>query len=60
MEWKHLRQRRGEKPSCTHCEKEGHEEENWWKMHPKMRPRKNERKERQKTTPTMQKIMSLN
>ena len=46
--------RRGEKPSCTHCEKEGHNKENCRKLHPELRTKRNDRKERQKTTATMQ------
>lgn len=46
--------RRGTKPSCTHCEKEGHDEENCWKLHLELRPKRNDRNEKQKTTPTMQ------
>lgn len=38
--------RRGVKPSCTHCEKEGHNEENFWKHHPELTPKRNERKEK--------------
>ena len=36
--------RRGEKPSCTHCEKEGEDEENCWKLHPELRPERNDKK----------------
>jgi len=38
--------RRGAKPSCTHCEKEGHGEENCWKLQPELRPKRNDRKEK--------------
>ena len=40
--------RRGENPSCTHWEKEGHDEEKCWKLHPELRPGRNDRKGKQK------------
>ena len=46
--------RRGAKTSCTHCEKEGHEKDNCWRLHPELRPKRDDRKERQKRTATMQ------
>jgi len=46
--------RRGEKLSCTHCEKEGHDEENCWKLHPELRPKRNDRKGKQMVINTMQ------
>lgn len=45
--------RRGAKPSCTHCEKEGHDELNCWTLHPKPRPERNDRKGKQKVITTM-------
>ena len=49
-----IAKRRGAKPSCTHCEKEGNDEENYWKLHPKLRLERNDRKGKQKVTTTMQ------
>jgi hypothetical protein len=31
--------REGEKPSCTHCKRSGHDEENCWKLHPEKKPK---------------------
>ena len=36
------------KSSCTHCKKDGHDDENCWILHPELRPKKNEGK-RKKT-----------
>jgi hypothetical protein len=30
----------GEKLSCKHCSKHGHDEDHCWKLHPEMRPKK--------------------
>lgn len=38
--------RKEAKPSCTHCEKEVHDEEHCWKMHSELRPKRNGRKEK--------------
>ena len=46
--------RRGPKPSCTHCEKEGHDEENCWKLYLELRPERNDRKGKQKVVTTVQ------
>jgi hypothetical protein len=27
------------KPSCTHCKKNGHDDEHFWKLHPEKRPK---------------------
>ncbi len=45
--------RRGVKPSFTHCEKEGHDEENCWKLHPELRPKRNGRKGKEKVVTTV-------
>lgn len=29
----------GEKPTCSHCKKEGHDDSKCWKMHPEKRPK---------------------
>lgn len=34
--------RREVRPSCTHCEKEGHDEENYWILNPELRPKRND------------------
>ena len=39
---------------CKHCSREGHEEKNGWKLHPKKRPKFNNNKGKQKTTATTQ------
>jgi hypothetical protein len=31
--------RKEEKPSCKHCNKEGHDEDRCWKLHPEKRPK---------------------
>ena len=41
-----ITKRRGEKTPCTHCEKEGHDEDNCWKLHPKLRLNRDDMKER--------------
>lgn len=46
--------KRGAKPSCTHCEKEWHDEENCWKLHPKLRLQRNDKKGKQKVITTVQ------
>ena len=45
----------GEKSYCTHCEKEGHDEESCCKLHTELRCERNEKKGKQKTDTTMQK-----
>ena len=42
------------RPSCIHYEKEGHDEKNCWKLHLELRPKRNNRKEKQKTVTTVQ------
>jgi hypothetical protein len=41
----------GEKFTCKHCSKEGHDEDHCWKLHPKHRPKKfgNNNKAKSKT-----------
>jgi len=34
----------GEKTICKHCSKEGHNDAHCWKLHPKMKPKKNNNK----------------
>ena len=43
-----------DKPSCTHCKKEGHDEAQCWSLHPELKPKKFESKER-KNVATIQK-----
>jgi len=46
--------RKESKPSCIHSQKEGHDEEHCWKIHLKLRPKRNGRKEKQKMVASMQ------
>ena len=39
---------------CKHYSREGHEEKNCWKLHPKKRPKYNKNKGKQKTAATTQ------
>jgi len=42
------------KASCTHCKKEGHDDEHYWILYPELRPRKSEGKKK-KVAATIQK-----
>ena len=42
------------KPSCTHCKKDGHDDENCWILHPELRPKKFDG-EKKKTIAAIQK-----
>jgi hypothetical protein len=44
----------GEKLTCKHCSKEGHDEDHCWKLHPEMRPKKFNNKEKEKIVATTQ------
>ena len=44
------------KASCTHCKKEGHDDENCWIMHPELRPKKSEGKKKN-TVATIQSVL---
>jgi len=44
----------GEKITCKHCSKEGHDEGHCWKLHPKFRPKKQNNNGKQKTIATTQ------
>jgi hypothetical protein len=44
----------GEKLTCKHCSKDGHDEEHCWKFHPEMRPKKFSHKGKPKTVATTQ------
>lgn len=46
--------RRRENPSCTHCDKEGYDEENFWNLYPELRPKRNDKKGKQKIATTIQ------
>ena len=35
----------GDKPTCTHCEKKGHDASKCWKLHPELKPEKFQNKE---------------
>ena len=43
-----------EKPTCTHCKKEGHSEYHYWILHPELKPTKFRKKGKPKTTATTQ------
>eukprot|EP00253_Pinus_taeda_P008200 PITA_08200 len=47
------------KASCTHCKKEGHDDEHCWILHPELRPKKSEGKKK-KTTAAIQKDLGSN
>jgi hypothetical protein len=42
------------KPSCTHCKKNGHDDEHCWKLHPEKRPKQFGGKGKTKTIATVQ------
>ena len=46
----------GEWPTCTHCQREGHEESRCWKLHPDLKPKKfiKKKKVEQKTNAVVQ------
>jgi hypothetical protein len=44
----------GEKITCKHCSKDGHDEDHWWKLPPEKRPKKFSNKGKPKTTATIQ------
>ena len=44
----------GERPTCTHCKKDGHEESKCWKLHLELRPKKFQKKGKRKTTAIVQ------
>jgi hypothetical protein len=44
----------GEKSTCKHCSKDGHDEDHCWKLHPKRRPKKFGNKGKSKTATTIQ------
>ncbi|XP_057844927.2 uncharacterized protein LOC131054430 [Cryptomeria japonica] len=45
----------GEKPTCSHCKKEGHDDSRCWKLHPKKRPKRyGGNKDKQKTAAIVQ------
>ena len=44
----------GEKLSCKHCSKDGHDEDHCWKLHPEMRPKNFNNKTKPKTVATTQ------
>jgi hypothetical protein len=49
-----LVKKEGEKISCKHCSKHGHDEDHYWKLHPEMRPKKFNNKGKPKTIATTQ------
>ena len=44
----------GEKVTCKHCSKEGHDETHCWKLHPELRPKKPNNKGKQNNASTTQ------
>jgi hypothetical protein len=44
----------GEKFTCKHCSKDGHDEDHCWKLHPERRPKKFGNKGKSKTVATIQ------
>ena len=44
----------GEKVTCKHCSKEGHDETHFWKLHPELRPKKPNNKGKHKYDATVQ------
>jgi len=42
------------KPSRMHCKKEGHDNEHCWRLHPKLKPKRFDGKDKQKTVATVQ------
>lgn len=46
--------KKGEEITCKHCSIEGHSEAHCCKLHPKMKPKGNNNKGKQKTTATTQ------
>jgi len=42
------------KPSCTHCKKEGHDDEHYWKLHLELKPKRFGGKGKQKIVETAQ------
>ena len=49
-----------ENPFCTHCSKEGHDEEQCWKLHSKLKLKKYGRKGKQKTIDIVQRDLGSN
>jgi len=46
--------KKGEKPVCKNCSKEGHDEARCWELHPELRPKKFNNKGKQKTNVVVQ------
>ena len=49
--------REGGKPSCTYCKKSGHDEEHYWKLHPKKKPKQFGGKGKTKTVATVKQYL---
>lgn len=41
-----------ERPTCTHCQRVGHEESKCWKLHPELKPKKFLKEEHEKKVAT--------
>ena len=50
----------GQKLTCKHCSKDGHDEDHYWKLHPEMKPKNFNNKGKQKTTTTIQQDLGYN
>lgn len=50
----------GEKTICQHCSKDGHDEAHCWKLHPELRPKKQNNKGKQNMTATTQHDLGSN
>ena len=45
-------QKEGERPTCSHCQRIGHDEARCWKLHPELRPKKFQKKKGEKKANT--------
>ena len=50
----------GEKITCKHCSKEGHDVTHYWELHSELRPKKQNNKGKQKTTVATQHDLGSN
>jgi hypothetical protein len=38
LKWTATMKKDDERPSCSHCQKKGHDEDHCWKLHPELKP----------------------